>query len=382
VSLFYSYLYEWISIWRTILLALQTDHELTRSFSDQSLYLTDHIASPVDTKYAFHTCVTGGCISKSLVRYCGVRRDMPVRRRHATNANVHTECTRKCPGRCLLGMSDQSHARGMTQPIERLHLHWEHRWQIVCSVNECIVYGDATHGPEDHHSQTTVNQCFHIIYIPDAAMRIVSKEKAQNDLGFIPATLVRVGNTSLYRHLTGQHSRYIQKAKLNIQCVILKVIMQEWVSVSLIIMFRIFIYHFWFLAFLDDLYRKWSGWSKTKSALVLSLWCGRRSSTPWCTRKQFRVCWGVFLSGPRHRRGRHVYFISVSNSVHAYTHFVGLGLWQEYSIWFNDDQRPPGIWTICIRWAGVIAFASSRSCNTMRRNGNFPIIGYYRSGKD
>jgi len=63
-------------------------------------------------------------------------------------------------------------------------------------------------------------------------MRIVSKEKAQNDLGFIPATLSESEYEPL-RHLTGS-IHVISKGKAKHSNVVtLKVIMQEWVSVFL-----------------------------------------------------------------------------------------------------------------------------------------------------
>jgi hypothetical protein len=78
----------------------------------------------------------------------------------------------------------------------------------------------------------TVDRCFDIIYIPDAAMRIFSKEKAQNDLGFIPMTLSKSEYEPL-QHLTGS-IHVISKGKAKHSNVVnLKVIMQEWVSVCL-----------------------------------------------------------------------------------------------------------------------------------------------------
>ena len=63
-------------------------------------------------------------------------------------------------------------------------------------------------------------------------MRIFSKEKAQNNLGFIPTTLSKSEYNPL-QHLMGSiHVIFKGKAKHS-NVVSLKVIMQEWVSVCL-----------------------------------------------------------------------------------------------------------------------------------------------------
>jgi len=89
--------------------------------------------------------------------------------------------------------------------------------------------GSDTINRNTHHSKMMANQHFNIIYIPDAAMRIISKEKAQNDLGFIPTTLSKSEYQPL-QHLTG--SIHIT-SKSRSRPVGFKVIMQEWVRVFL-----------------------------------------------------------------------------------------------------------------------------------------------------
>src|ERR1700722_9428745 len=66
-------------------------------------------------------------------------------------------------------------------------------------------------------------------YIPDAAMRIHSKEKAQNDLGFILATLSETEYEPL-RHLTGSIHVISRCRTGRSNIVSFKVVMQEWVS--------------------------------------------------------------------------------------------------------------------------------------------------------
>lgn len=215
------------------LMAPQTDHELTRSSSDQSLYSDGSHRITSGYEVCVHTCVEGGCISQKPGTILW-RKEGHAVRRHATNANVHTECTRKCPGRRLLGMSTTSHAGGRdaTHREVAFHMGTQVADSLFGKSNASSTGGRDATDQEVHHSQTTVNQCFHIIYIPDAAMRIVSKEKAQNDLGFIPATLSESEYEPL-RHLTGS-IHVISKGKAKHSNVVtLKVIMQEWVSVFL-----------------------------------------------------------------------------------------------------------------------------------------------------
>jgi len=86
---------------------------------------------------------------------------------------------------------------------------------LFSMVNASPAGGRDTMDQEVHHSQTMMNRRFNIIYIPDAAMRIVSKEKAKNDLGYIlhhcPSQ-----NTSLYSISQAAFTLYL-KAELNIQ---------------------------------------------------------------------------------------------------------------------------------------------------------------------
>ena len=77
-----------------------------------------------------------------------------------------------------------------------------------------------------------VNRHFKIIYIPDAAMRIHSREMAQNDLGFIPAILSKSEYEHL-KHLIGSIHVISKRKATHSNIVSFKVVMQEWVSVSI-----------------------------------------------------------------------------------------------------------------------------------------------------
>jgi len=87
-------------------------------------------------------------------------------------------------------------------------------------------------GPSTGDSRMAVDRQFKIIYIPDAAMRIHSREKAQNDLGFIPTTLSESEYEPL-KHLIGS-IHVISKCKSRHSNIVsFKVVMQEWVSASI-----------------------------------------------------------------------------------------------------------------------------------------------------
>src|SRR5258705_11833205 len=104
------------------LMAPQTDHELTRSSSDQSLYSDGSHRITSGYEVCVHTCVEGGCISQKpgMILW---RKEGHAVHRHTTNGNVHTECTRKCPGRGLLGMLTTPHAGGQKATIREVAFH-------------------------------------------------------------------------------------------------------------------------------------------------------------------------------------------------------------------------------------------------------------------
>jgi hypothetical protein len=160
-----------------------------------------------------HTCVERGCISRKTGTILWYKEGHTVRK-HVGNTTKHPLCTDDCPGRSLLDR-EISPAGGRTATDKEVPFYTGKK---------------AEDDVEDDHSPMTENRLFKIIYIPDAAMRIVSKEKALNDLGFVPTSLSKSEYEPL-QHLTGSiHILSKGKAKHS-NDIILKVIMQEWVSV-------------------------------------------------------------------------------------------------------------------------------------------------------
>ena len=152
-----------------------TDQELSHSASDQSINSSEKSHHCITNGYeiCMHTRVEGGCISRKTKTILWYKEGHAVRK-HAGNTTKHPLCTED--------WETSSPAGGHTATDKEV---------------------------EDDHSPTMANRLFKIIYIPDAAMRIVSKEKALNDLGLIPTSL----SESEYEPL--QHLTSYPKAKLN-----------------------------------------------------------------------------------------------------------------------------------------------------------------------
>jgi hypothetical protein len=192
-------------------MAPEMDHELTHSASDQSIH-SEHLSHHRITngyKICVHTCAKEGCISRKTNTILWCKEGHAVRK-HANNAKMHPHCTEDCSGRPLLNKAKTSPAAGRDATDQEIAFY------MGIEV-------------EDDHPPT---RCFNIIYIPDAAMRILSKEKAQNDLGFIPTLLHELEYEPL-QHLAG-NIHVLSKSKSRHSNVIsLKIVMQEWVSVFL-----------------------------------------------------------------------------------------------------------------------------------------------------
>jgi hypothetical protein len=198
------------------LMAPVTDHELSHSASDQSINSSEKSHHHITNGYEIcvHICVKGGCISRKTQTILWYKEGHVVCK-HAGNTTKHLLCTEDCPGGSLLGRETSSPAGGRNATDKEVSSY---------------MGKEAEDDAEDDHSPTTATQLFKIIYIPDAAMRIVSKEKALNDLGFIPTSLSESEYEPL-QHLMGSiHILSKGKAKHS-NDIILKVIMQEWVSV-------------------------------------------------------------------------------------------------------------------------------------------------------
>jgi len=212
------------------LMVADTDQELTHSTSDQSLHSDKSHRVTNGYEVCVHTCVEGGCISHKTSTILW-RKEGHAVRRHANNRKVHPECTKECPARSLLGRVKTSHAGGRDATHQEVasHMGTEVADGLFSMVNASPAGGRNAMDQEVHHSQTMMNRRFNIIYIPDAAMRIVSKEKAKNDLGYIPASLSESEYEPL-QHLTGSIHVISKSRAKHTNVVSLKVIMQEWVS--------------------------------------------------------------------------------------------------------------------------------------------------------
>jgi len=192
----------------------EMDHELTHSASDQSIRSEHSSHHRITNGYEIcvHTCAEEGCISRKTHTILWFKEGHAVRK-HASNAKMHPNCTKDCPGRPMLNKAKPSPAAGRDATIQEVAFYLGIQM-------------------EDDHPPTTENRCFNIVYIPDGAMRIFSKEKAQNDLGFIP-TLLCESEYEPLQHLAGS-IHVLSKGKSKQSNVISwKVIMQEWVSVFL-----------------------------------------------------------------------------------------------------------------------------------------------------
>lgn len=186
-------------------MAPETDHELRHSASDQSIQSQHRITNGYEI--CVHTCIEGGCISRKTNTILWCKEGHAVRK-HANNANMHPQCTQDCPGKHLLGKVKTSPTAGRDATDEEVAFHMDMEME------------------SDH---TPMNRCFNILYIPDAAKRIVNKEKAQNDLGFIPTSL----SQSEYEPLKGLKGSIHVLSRSKSKFSNVNVIMQEWVSIFL-----------------------------------------------------------------------------------------------------------------------------------------------------
>jgi len=194
----------------------EMDHELTHSASDQSIGSRSSL-NIVSQRYEIcvHTCTESGCVSKKTKTILWNKEGHAVRK-HAHNPRLHPRCTKGCPGQRLIKRTDKSMAPEGGRD----------------ATNHEGVAAHIGTLREDVYPSNDGEPMLYIIYIPDAAMKITSKEKAQNDLGFIPTTLSESEYEPLHELEGSIHVISKTKAKHS-NTIILKVIMQEWVSVFL-----------------------------------------------------------------------------------------------------------------------------------------------------
>jgi hypothetical protein len=148
---------------------------------------------------------------------------------------MHPQCARglftDCPGRECLGQTKPLASGGRDATDEEVALYIGVGFDAprVNTEMKDDNYPPMELGPSTGDSHTTADRRFKLIYIPDASMRIYSKEKAQNDLGFIPTVLSELEYEPL-QHLTGSIHVVSKFKARNSNMSSVKVVMQEWVS--------------------------------------------------------------------------------------------------------------------------------------------------------
>lgn len=209
------------------------DPERSDTASDRSV--SSHHRVTNGYELCIHTCTGSTCVSRKTQTILWNKEGHAVRK-HASNPNKHPLCGRglftDCPGRECLSQTKPSASGGRDATEEELA-------RFIAVLNDLPrvdteMVDDSYTPPMDlvlstGDSGAAAESRFKIIYIPDASMRIYSKEKAQNDLGFIHTVLSESEYEPL-QHLTGSiHVVSKSKAK-NSNMSSVKVVMQEWVS--------------------------------------------------------------------------------------------------------------------------------------------------------
>jgi len=191
-----------------------------------------------------HTCPERDCISRKTHKILWLKEGHAVRK-HACSRIKHPRCGdgkyADCSGwQCLNNKPSSAGGRDATNEELSLYLGIEigpHAFKEESMEVEDGVVDRFTidftptmaPGPSTSNPRVEVHRRFKIAYIPDAAMRIHSKEKAQNDLGFIPAILSESEYEPL-KNLVGS-IHVISKCKARHSDIVsFKVVMQEWVS--------------------------------------------------------------------------------------------------------------------------------------------------------
>lgn len=192
-----------------------------------------------------HTCVASPCISPKTKTILWHREGHTLWR-HVCSEVMHPQCGQDiridCPARECIGQK-RSKVGARTATDDEVVLHLDlgadtpkvevPQEEIVEEMREVptIDFSPpiAPHATDIGASHMSVDRSFKLIYIPDAAMRIFSKERAQNDLAFMPAVISEDEYEPL-KHLTGS-IHVTNKCRIkNTRDVRYRVIMQEWVS--------------------------------------------------------------------------------------------------------------------------------------------------------
>ena len=219
------------------LIASGLDHELSESVSDQSLPLHHRITNRY--KVYIHTCTGLTCVSRKTKTILWYKEGHAVCK-HAANKNMHPQCGCRffsnCPGRECLGQTKMLYFRGRDAIEEEIALYLgvgidTPRVDIDMQDEYCTP--PMVLGPSTGDAHTTADRRFTLIYIPDISMRIYSKDKALNDLGFIPTVLSELEYEPL-QHLKGSIHVVSKFKARNSNIWSMKVIMQEWVSALMV----------------------------------------------------------------------------------------------------------------------------------------------------
>jgi hypothetical protein len=214
-----------------------------------------------------HSCVKHGClnIKKQLLW----RRDGCSLRRHATNKNLHPDCSSSCPGFDILNKDKGSflYSRAPTEEdrICAAKILKDFKSNVMLIDDEDDDNDDVNNipGPSiaphtnigtrsntpssistriidlpDIHSKSTLStgiqqslpatKCFTIVYIPDPTRKAI-KSKAEGNLAFLQ-TSISVEEYECLKHLEGSiHFKRNMTSRSKGKCI---VVMQEWVSIS------------------------------------------------------------------------------------------------------------------------------------------------------
>ena len=215
------------------LFAPGADHEPSESASDQSVPSHHRITNKYEI--CIHTCTGLTCVSRKTKTILWNKEGHTVCK-HAANKNMHPQCARRfflnCPGRECLGQTKLLPSRGHDPTEEEVALYLGvgiDTPRVDTEMKDEYCTPPMVLGLLMGNSHMTADHCFKLIYIPDAPMRIYSKEKALNNLGFIPTVLSEMEYEPLQNFTGSIHVVSKFKAR-NLNIWSMKVVMQEWVS--------------------------------------------------------------------------------------------------------------------------------------------------------
>jgi hypothetical protein len=193
-------------------------------------------------KVCKHTCVPGGCINAKTSKVLWVKEGHSCRR-HACSAEMHPNCPVACPAHSSLSKStDADGVRAPTNdeiygtennsdpnsmdvdaPPNIMDVDTLPKQEATSSREQSVpvAFSYPVRGPRVRR--------FHIVFIPDASMRIYNRTVAQNDLAFVESSLTSREYEDMKHLLRSIHFISTVKGKSN-NSLVYKVVMQEWVG--------------------------------------------------------------------------------------------------------------------------------------------------------